>query len=148
MDLAYELHDLVRTLDKWAERKLRPKGLSYNKYVALVIVSEHPGLTGRNLAKALGVTEAAGSGIVRSLLAAGLIVDGAPSGAGNVRSLSITEPGATVLAGCSVMLGSSLDDNAVAIGLDPHHLAETIRALHDEVRTVRPTIPTSRKEES
>lgn len=143
MDLAYELHDLVRTLDKWAEQKLRPEGLSYNKYVALVIVSEHPGLTGRDLARALGVTEAAGSGIVRALLAAGLIADGSRSGAGNVRRLSITEPGATVLARCSAMLGSSLDDNAVAIGLDPHRLAETIRALHDEVRTVRVATPAS-----
>ena len=149
MDLAYELHDLVRTLDKWAERRLRFEGLSYNKYVAMVIISEHPGLTGRDLAQALGVTEAAGSGIVRSLLAAGLIVDGAPFGAGNIRRLDITEPGVALLARCSAMLGSSLDDTAAAIGLDPHELATTIRALHDEVRARRTvTAPRKMKEES
>ncbi|MCQ4129039.1 MarR family transcriptional regulator [Rhodococcus erythropolis] len=149
MDLAYELHDLVRTLDKWAERKLRTAGLSYNKYVAMVIISEHPGLTSRDLAQGLGVTEAAGSGIVRSLLSAGLIADEAPSGAGNIRRLNITESGAAILARCSAMLGSSLDDTAAAIGLDPHELATTIRVLHDEVRAVRTVTPSRKmKEES
>ncbi|WGW12181.1 MarR family transcriptional regulator [Saxibacter everestensis] len=137
MDLAYELHDLVRTLDKWAERILRPEGLSYNRYVALVIVSEHPGMTGRELAGALGVTEAASSGIVRSLLDAGLFEDLAPSGTGNVRLLGVTKRGTILLGHCSALLGSSLDDNATAIGIDPHGLARTIHALHDEVRTVR-----------
>lgn len=149
MDLAYELHDLVRTLDKWAERKLRTAGLSYNKYVAMVIISEHPGLTSRDLAQGLGVTEAGGSGIVRTLLSAGLIADEAPPGAGNIRRLNITEFGAAILARCSAMLGSSLDDTATAIGLDPHELATTIRALHDEVRTVRTVTPSRKmKEES
>lgn len=144
MDLAFELHDLVRTLDKWAERMLRPEGLSYNKYVALVIVSEHPGMTGRDLARALGVTEAAGSGIVRSLLDIGLMEDQAGTGSGNVRRLNITDIGAVLLERCSAALGSSLDDNARAIGLDPQELASTIRGLHDEVRTVRNAPPTSR----
>lgn len=143
MDLAYELHDLVRTLDKWAERMLRPEGLSYNKYVALVIVSEHPGVTGRELAGALGVTEAAGSGIVRSLLDAGLIRDQAEAGSGNVRHLRISETGAVLLERCSVILGSSLDDSARARGLDPQELASTIHDLHDEVRAVRNPSKTS-----
>lgn len=137
MDLAYELHDLVRTLDRMAEKILRPHGLNFNRYVALVIVSEHPGLTGRDLSGALGVTEAAGSGIVRSLLTHGLIDDAAEAGSGNVRRLRVTNDGAELVRRCSRELGTSLDDNARAIGVDPADLAATIRALHDEVRTFR-----------
>ena len=69
MDLAHELHDLVRTLDRWAEQMLRPEGLTYNQYVALVTLGQLPSITGRTLSKSLGVTEAAGSGIVKALLA-------------------------------------------------------------------------------
>ena len=139
MDLAYELHDLVRTLDREAERILRPEGLSYHRYVALVVIGEHPGVTGRQLAGALGVTEAASSGIVRALLGAGLVENMAGAGAGNVRHLKLTGDGGRLLARCSELLGSSVDENARAIGIDPLELARTIRALHDELRTVHRT---------
>ena len=141
MDLAYELHDLVLTLDRWAEQRLRPHGLTYNRYAALVIVAEHPGITGRQLAGPLRVSEPGVSGILRDLLEAGLIENTAPAGAGHVRHLRITARGAGLLKRCSRELGSSLDDNARAIGLDPQELARTIRALHDEVRTVQAPQP-------
>lgn len=137
MNLAHELHDLVLTLDRWAERMLRPQGLTYNRYVALVVVAEHPGVAGRHLAGALRVSEAAASGIVRSLLEAGLVENVAPAGSGHRRQLWITPDGGALLERCAALLGSSLDDNARAIGLDPQELARTIRALHDELRTVR-----------
>lgn len=137
MDLAHELHDLVRTLDKWAEKILRPEGLTYNQYVALVILSQHPGSTGRTLARSLGVTEAACSGIVKSLLAKDCITDRACTGSGNRRELHITPIGQATTGRCGQLLGRSLDDNARAIGLDPTGLATSVRALHDEVRTVR-----------
>ena len=135
MDLAFELHDLVLTLDRTAERLLTPHGLSYNRYVALVVIAEHPGVTGRLLSNALRVSEAAASGIVRSLLTAGLIDDVAPGGAGHVRHLQITPAGSALVEQCSQLLGSSLDAHARAIGIDPQSLAHTIRALHDELRT-------------
>lgn len=133
MDLAYELHDLVRTLDKWAHRELSKGGLSYNRYVALVILSEHPGITGRMLSEAIGVSEAAGSGIVRQLLKAGLINNIAVEGDGNIRKLRLTPKGKKTLARTSSYLGSSLDRNAVAIGIDPQELAQTIRAIHNQI---------------
>jgi len=137
MDLAYELHDLVRTLDRWAERMLRPAGLSYSRYVALVIVCEHPGLTGRDLARGLGVSEAAASGLVKALLRDELVENVAGEGAGNVRRLRATEAGRATQQRCAELLGDSLDRNARAIGIDPAQLALTVRALHDEVRTTR-----------
>lgn len=137
MDLAHELHDLVRTLDKWAEKILRPQGLTYNQYVALVIVSRRPGITGRQLAESLGVTEAAGSGIIKVLLTKDCVSNHAAVGSGNRRELHITSTGQAKIDRCGHLLGHSLDDNARAIGLEPSQLAITIRALHDEVRTVR-----------
>lgn len=137
MDLAHELHDLVRTLDKWAEKILRPQGLTYNQYVALVIVSRHPGITGRLLAESLGVTEAAGSGIIKVLLTKDCVSNHAAVGSGNRRELHITSAGQEKIDRCGHLLGHSLDDNARAVGLDPSQLAIAIRSLHDEVRTVR-----------
>lgn len=137
MDLAYELHDLVRTLDRWAERMLKPEGLSYSRYVALVIVCEHPGLTGRDLARGLGVSEPAASGLVRAMLRDGLVENFAPEGAGNIRRLRATDAGHALQKRCAELLGDSLDRNARTIGIDPLHLAGVIRTLHDEVRLVR-----------
>lgn len=137
MDLAYELHDLVRTLDRAAEGILRPEGLSYRRYLALVIIGEHAGVSGRELAGALGVTEAAVSGIVRRLLDDGLIRDLTVAGAGNIRRLALTDDGADLRDRCSELLGWSFDRNVRRIGIDPHELAATIRAIHDEVRSAR-----------
>ena len=144
MDLAYELHDLVRTLDRWAERILRPEGLSHNRYVALSIISQHPGVTGRLLAQSLRVSEAAASGIVRSLIEAGLVENNAEPGNGNARRLGLTALGKRTLKRCSALLGESLDDQAHRIGIDPDQLVRTVRALHDEVLLVRsPDTPDS-----
>ncbi|WP_432564814.1 MarR family winged helix-turn-helix transcriptional regulator [Kineococcus sp. SYSU DK003] len=138
MDLAHELHDLVRTLDQHAERALRPEGLSYHRYVALVITSEHPGLTGRQLARALGISEPSTSTLVRQLVAAGLVHDVAPAGAGNVRRLEVTELGKATRIRCTDLLGAALEDSARRIGLDPDRLAAAVRALHEEVRRPAP----------
>lgn len=116
---------------------LRPEGLTYNQYVALVILGQHPGITGRTLSKSLGVTEAAGSGIVKALLAEDLITNAATPGSGNRRELRLTSAGEDKSAHCARLLGHSLDDNARAIGIDPQVLAQTIHDLHDEVRTIR-----------
>src|SRR5690606_27175379 len=122
MDLAFELHDLVRTLDAWADRALRGVGLSYHRYVVLLILSEHPDLTGRQLAGAVGVSEPAMSGQTRALLADGLVTNTATAGAGNVRRWRLTAAGTSRLAECSDLLGDSLDRNARAIGIDPASL--------------------------
>lgn len=137
MDLAYELHDLVRTLDRWAARLLRTEDLSYNQYVALIIVDEHPGLTGRELSRALGISEPSTSALVRKLIAAGLLTDTSRDRTGNVRRLALTPAGVDKRRRCTDLLGDRLDRNAVRVGIDPQELARTIRSLHDEVQTVR-----------
>ena len=133
VDLAHELHDLVRTLDRHAEQALRPEGLSYHRYVALIITSEHPGITGRQLAGALGISEPSTSALVRQLMSAGLLRDVAPPGVGNVRQLELTEVGETTKQRCTDLLGGALEHSARRIGLDAAELAATIHALHQEV---------------
>lgn len=134
VDLAHELHDLVRTLDRHAERALRPEGLSYHRYAALIITSEHPGITGRRLAGALGISEPSTSALVRQLMSAGLLRDVAPVGAGNVRRLELTDHGESAKQRCTDLLGGALEQSARRVGLDAADLATAVRALHDEVR--------------
>lgn len=134
MDLAYELHDLVLTLDRQADRMLAAHGLTYNRYVGLVIVSEHPGLTGRQLATALRISEPSTSAIIKRLIAEGLIIDVAPAGAGHVRRLEITPAGRALKETATASLGESLDQSAAAAGIDPNQLAHTIRVLHTRIK--------------
>lgn len=134
MDLAYELHDLVLTLDRQADRMLAEHSLTYNRYVALVIVSEHPGLTGRQLATALRISEPSTSAIIKRLISEGLIVDVAPTGAGHVRRLDLTPAGRALKEAATASLGGSLDQSAAAVGIDPNQLAGTIRALHAQIK--------------
>lgn len=134
MDLAHELHDLVLTLDRQAETLLQPDGLTYRRYVALVIIGEHPGLTGRDLAGALAVSEPAASGIVRRLIADQLIRDVSAAGSGHVRRLELTESGRELLARASGRLGNTLDTAVRSVGIDPDELAETLHRIHRAVR--------------
>ncbi|WP_417216209.1 MarR family winged helix-turn-helix transcriptional regulator [Arthrobacter sp.] len=134
MDLAYELHDLVRTLDRHADAMLRPHGLTYNRFVTLVIAAEHPGLTGRQLARAVGISEPAMSAIVRHLLGAGLVDDGAGDGAGNVRRIRVTLAGAQRLGEARGTLGDSLTETARRLDIDTGELAATIHRLHQALR--------------
>lgn len=140
MDLAYELHDLVLTLDRQAESLLRPAGITYRRYVALVIVDENPGVTGRELSRGLAVTEAAASGIVKRLLGDDLITDVAAAGSGHVRRLESTAPGRALRRRCDEVLGTSFDDTVRALGIDPGALAETIRSIHTAMLTAPPSL--------
>lgn len=134
MDLAYELHDLVRTLDRQAERMLRPLNLTYNRYLALEIVGEHPGVSGAQLARALGITEASCSALVRRLIADGHATDLAEKGSGNVRRLQLTENGELLRGKASHALGGAFDDVVRRLGFDPLRLAQTIRSIRNELK--------------
>ena len=138
VDLAYELHDLVHTLDRQADKILADFGLNYNRYVALVIISEHPGLTGRQLAAGLRISEPSTSAIIKHLLGHDLVSDISPAGSGHVRQLATTPAGLAVKEAATTSLGNSLDNSAAAAGIDPHHLAHTIRTLHTHLRSSNP----------
>lgn len=128
-DLAFLLHDLVLTMDADAAAILKPVGLTLRQHTALVIIDEHAGLRGRDLAGGLGVTPAAATGLVKTLVAAGWVHDTSRPGEGNRQSLHLTPEGTTKLAASTDALGGSFDDVVRQAGHDPEHLAGALRDI-------------------
>lgn len=127
--LAYDLHVLVRSLDRSAEVRLAPFGLSYARYLALVIIGDHDGLTQRELATALGQSEPTASRTATALADAGWLEAVRTPGTGNRRTLTLTASGRDLLDRASASLGSDFDDVVRGIGQDPDLIAEHVRRL-------------------
>lgn len=127
--LAHELNELVMVLNASTEQRLAPFDLTYRRFVALVIIGEHPGLTGRRLAEALGVSEAAVSGLLRSLFDRGLVTDDAPAGSGHRRSLRLTPAGTRLWRRSAAALGDAFDRFVSSLGIDADGLTDTIRTI-------------------
>lgn len=127
--LAHDLHLLVRSLDRAAESRLTPFGISYPRYLALVVIDSHPGMTQRDLAGALGQTEATASRTCAGLASDGWLEVARPPGGGNRRVLSLTDDGADLLARASEALGDAFDDVVRSIGRNPDRLAGDVRRL-------------------
>lgn len=127
--LAHDLHLLVRALDRSAEVRLAPFGISYARYLALVIVSDHPGLTQRDLATALGQSEPTASRTAAALAEAGWLAAVRTPGTGNRRVLALTDSGRDLLERASTALGSAFDGVVEGVGHDPEALAADIRRL-------------------
>ena len=127
--LAHDLHVLVRFLDRSAEVRLTPFGISYARYLALVIVGDHEGLTQRELAEYLGQSEPTASRTAATLARAGWLEITRSPGTGNRRGLLLTETGRDLLERASEALGSAFDEVVRTIGHDPEALAADIRRL-------------------
>lgn len=127
--LAYDLHRLVRALDQSAEARLAPFGISYARYLALLIVGEHDGLTQRDLAGALGLSEPTASRTAAALEAAGWLAITRTPGTGNRRALEVTADGRALLARAGERLGCDFDDVVRGIGQDPDVIADHVRRL-------------------
>lgn len=128
-DLSLELHELVLALDRAAEERLRPSGLSYRRFVALHIVAENPGIAARELAKALSVSEAAVSQMLPALIESGLVASVRVEGGGRRRPLRVTDAGLAVLGEAQRQLGGSLDSLVRGLGLDPESLAHALHTI-------------------
>lgn len=127
--LAHDLHTLVRALDRSAEARLAPFGISYQRYLALLIIGRGDGLTQRELAAALGQTEATASRTSAALSEAGLVEASRTPGNGNRRSLALTAAGEDLLSQASERLGSDFDSVVRETGQDPDLIAEHVRHL-------------------
>lgn len=127
--LAHDLHVLVRALDRSAEARLAPFGITYQRYLALVIIDSADGLTQRELAAALGQTEATASRTSAALSGAGLVEVSRTPGSGNRRSLALTAAGEDLLSRASERLGSDFDSVVRETGQDPDLIAEHVRRL-------------------
>lgn len=122
-NLSHLLHELVMTMDAQGERRLAPFGLSMRRFVTLTIVGEHPGVVARQLADAVGVTEAGMSGIVRDLADAGLVRAAGVPGGGRAKPVTLTPAGERRLVEATAALGGSFDDVVRAAGEDPDDLS-------------------------
>ena len=127
--LAYDLHMLVRALDRSAEVRLAPFGLSYTRYLALLVVGTHDDFTQRDLAMALSQSEPTASRTAAALADAGWLEAVRTPGAGNRRMLRLTPSGRDLLDRASASLGNDFDDVVRSIGQDPDHLAAQVRRL-------------------
>ncbi|WP_435199111.1 MarR family winged helix-turn-helix transcriptional regulator [Janibacter sp. GS2] len=127
--LAHDLHVLVRALDRAAEGRLAPFGITYPRYLALVIVDDHPGLTQRELATALGQSEATASRTTAGLVREGHLEAERTPGAGNRRGLRLTAAGGDLVARAGDALGTSFDEVVRDIGRDPQAWATDVRRL-------------------
>jgi DNA-binding MarR family transcriptional regulator len=97
-DLTFDLHRLTARLDRAADRILTDAlGVSYRRFLALLLVQQLDSPTQRALAEALDVTEPSASRMTAALVAAGLLEAGAAAGGGNRRSLALTPAGTEVV---------------------------------------------------
>lgn len=96
--LSFDLHALTSRLDRSADRILRAEqGVSYRRFLALLIVSERGAASQRALAEGLGVSEPSVSRMTGVLAASGLLrVEPDPAG-GNRRQVSLTPRGRRVV---------------------------------------------------
>ena len=127
--LVYELHVLVRALDRDAEVRLAPFGISYTRYLALLVIDGLEGMTQRDLAAVLGQTEPTAGRTASALADAGWLEVTRTPGGGNRRALSLTTAGRELLEAAGERLSSDFDDVVRGIGRDPDTLARDIRRI-------------------
>lgn len=99
--LAYDLHVLISRLDRAADRILREGfGLSYRRFLALVMLAELGAATQRALAERLGTTEPSASRMTTVLAEEGLVSVGTDPAGGNRRRVELTADGRRLLEAC------------------------------------------------
>jgi DNA-binding MarR family transcriptional regulator len=97
-ELAFDLHRLTGRLDRAADRILAETlGVSYRRFLALLLVQQLENPTQRALAEALEVTEPSASRMTAVLVTAGLLEASTATGGGNRRRLALTPAGTDVV---------------------------------------------------
>ncbi len=93
-NLGLELHTLVSRLERAGDQILRGEhGLSYRRFMVLVVVGELGASTQRALADSLAVTEPSVSRMVGALADTGLLAVGPDPAGGNRRQIALTDAG-------------------------------------------------------
>lgn len=116
--LAYELHVLVALLDRSADRFLREEfGLSYRRFLALLMLDDLGPATQRALADRLGTTEPSVSRMTGVLAEDGLLRVRADPAGGNRRQLTLTPRGRRLMSAGSTLLEKRFSDLVKASGV-------------------------------
>ncbi|MGI5246679.1 MarR family winged helix-turn-helix transcriptional regulator [Dactylosporangium sp. CA-139066] len=93
-NLGLELHTLVSRLERAGDQILRAQhGLSYRRFMVLVIVGELGASTQRALAEGLAVTEPSVSRMVAALADTGLLTVAPDPAGGNRRQIALSDAG-------------------------------------------------------
>lgn len=97
-NLGLELHTLVSRLERAGDRILRANhGLSYRRFMVLVMVGELGASTQRALADRLAVTEPSVSRMIAALAGTGLLTVAPDPAGGNRRRIALTDSGRTLV---------------------------------------------------
>lgn len=129
-DLSFDLHLLTARLDRSADRILQAEaGLTYRRFLALVVVGAHGRATQRALADALDVTEPSVSRMVGVLAESGLVEVAHEPGGGNKRHVALTPDGADAVARCRSLLEQRFAGLVARSGVDYTRYALDTRRL-------------------
>jgi DNA-binding MarR family transcriptional regulator len=130
LDLSFRLHLLTARLDRAADRLLQEEhDISYRRFLALTLVGELGIATQRELAEALGVTEASVSRMTSVLAAEGLLDVSSEPGTGNRRRLALSPRGEELTAGGRAFLEGRFEELVAHSGADYARLADEVDLL-------------------
>lgn len=131
-DLSFDLHRLTHRLDTAADRLLDSTlGLSYRRFLALLLIGELREPTQRALAEALGVTEPSASRMTAVLADAGYVETTTVPGRGNRRRLQLTPAGKEAVARSRELLERRFADLVDRSGVPYEAYSRHTRALLD-----------------
>ena len=146
--LTFTLHELVAELDAYADAALRAGyGVSYNHFQFLAVLYDAEPADMTTLAHCLGVTKAAVSKRVPSLVDAGWITAESPAGAGRSILLSLTPRGTALVRDAGDVLEREFaamiaHPSLASDAIDAARLNAQLAALTDFIRhKPRPTPP-------
>jgi DNA-binding MarR family transcriptional regulator len=129
-DLSFDLHRLTARLDRSADAILQAEaGLTYRRFLALLIVGELGRATQRALAEALDVSEPSVSRMVGVLEEAGLVEVGPAPGGGNKRQVALTSDGTHAVGRCRALLEQRFAGLVALSGVDYTRYAQDTRRL-------------------
>jgi len=136
--LAHQLHVLVASLDRSADRLLveLDEALSYPRFLLLLTVRRVGPTTQRVLARELGLAEPTVSRTLGGMAARGLVSVTSTPGGGNRRSVELTPLGDKLLTAAETRLEDAFDSLTAAAGVDRDALADGVRRL---LQTLTPT---------
>lgn len=139
-NLGLELHTLVSRLERAGDRILREGyGMSYRRFLVLVMVGELGVATQRALAESLAVSEPSASRMVAALADTGLLSVAPDPGGGNRRRIALTDAGRSFVerAGTELIqqLTELVERNGVPFGTYLAHTRRLNAALGATART-------------